>query len=301
MDQRKVSEMSILELYWDVDEFCQEFVKQQWGPQLGQGKRGPQTGLSLSEVMTIIIHFHQSHYRTFKAYYIEHVLAHLRAEFPTLVSYSRFVELTPTALLPLCVYLHRRLATCTGISFIDATAIPVCHNRRIERHKVFAELAQRGKTSMGWFYGFKLHLIVNDQGELVSFCLTPGNVDDRKVVPQLAKSLWGKLFGDRGYLAQPLFEQLFAQGLKLITPIRKNMPNRLLPLIDKLLARKRCIIETINDQLKNISQIVHTRHRSVTNFMVNLLAGLIAYSFQPKKPSLNLIPADLEHLPAFTL
>lgn len=293
--------MSILELFCDVDDFCQEFASHQLGPQLGQGKRGPKPTLSLSEVMTIIIYFHQSHYRTFKAFYIDYVLKHLRAEFPGLVSYSRFVELIPVTVLPLCVYLHRRLAGCTGISFIDATAIPVCHNRRIKRHKVFADLAQRGKTSLGWFYGFKLHLIVNDQGELVSFCLTPGNVDDRKPVPQLAKALWGKLFGDRGYLAQSLFEQLFAQDLQLITPIRKNMPNRLMPLLDKLLARKRSIIETINDQLKNISQIAHTRHRSVTNFMVNLLAGLIAYTFQPKKPSLNLVPADVKRLSAIAL
>jgi hypothetical protein len=154
---------------------------------------------------------------------------------------------------------------------------------------------------MGWFYGFKLHLIVNDCGELVNFCLTPGKVDDRKPVPHRALARWGKLFGDRGYLAQPLFEQLFAQGLHLITPIRKNMPNRLMPLLDKLLARKRSIIETINDQLKNISQIAHTRHRSVTNFMVNLLAGLIAYTFQPKKPSLNLVPADVKRLSAIVI
>lgn len=293
--------MSILELFCDVDDFCQEFATHQLGPQLGQGKRGPKPTLSLSEVMTIIIYFHQSHYRTFKAFYIDYVLKHLRAEFPGLVSYSRFVELIPVTVLPLCVYLHRRLAGCTGISFIDATAIPVCHNRRIKRHKVFADLAQRGKTSLGWFYGFKLHLIVNDRGELVSFCLTPGNVDDRKPVPQLATALWGKLFGDRGYLAQSLFEQLFAQDLQLITPIRKNMANRLMPLLDKLLARKRSIIETINDQLKNISQIAHTRHRSVTNFMVNLLAGLIAYTFQPKKPSLNLVPADVKRLSAIAL
>lgn len=292
--------MSILEIFCDVDDFCQSWACYGLPWQLGQPKRGPKPTLVLSEIMTIIIYFHQSQYRTFKAYYCEHVLKHLRAEFPALVSYSRFVELMPLAVLPLCVYLHSRLAACSGISFIDATAIPVCHNRRISRHKVFADLAQRGKTSMGWFYGFKLHLIVNDRGELVNFCLTPGNVDDRKPVPQLTKLLWGKLFGDRGYLAQLLFEHLFAQGLQLITPIRKNMPNRLLPLLDKLLVRKRSIIETINDQLKNISQIAHTRHRSVTNFMVNLLAGLIAYTFQPKKPSLNLVPADLKQLSAIT-
>ena len=163
--------------------------------------------------------------------------------------------------------------------------------------QVFDGLAGRGKSSMGWFYGFKLHLIVNDQGELITFFLTPGNVDDRKPVPHMAKKLWGKLFGDKGYISQPLFDQLYEQGVQLITPIRKNMKIRLMPLIDKILLRKRAIIETINDQLKNISQVAHTRHRSVTNFLVNLVAGLIAYTHQPKKPSLNLSRADSTLLP----
>lgn len=161
-------------------------------------------------------------------------------------------------------------------------------------------MAERGKNSLGWFFGFKLHLIVDDQGELLAVCLTPGNVEDRKPVPRLAKRLWGKLCGDRGYLSQRLFEQLFKQGLQLLTPLRKNMPNQLMPLTDKLLTRKRSIIETINDQLKNISQIAHTRHRSVTNFLVNLLAGLIAYTHQPKKPSLKLSKAELALLPLFS-
>ena len=289
--------MSILELFCDVDDFCLALAQQPQWPQLGHGKRGSKPSLSLSEVMTIIIHFHQSHYRTFKAYYTQHVLKYLRSEFPKLVSYTRFVDLIPTTVIPMCLYLHSRLAACTGIGFMDATPIPVCHDRRIKRHKLFTGLAERGKTSMGWFYGFKLHLVVNDQGQIVAYCLTPGNVDDRKPVPQLTKTLWGKLFADGGYLSQALFEQLFAQGLQLITPIRKNMANRLMPLMDKLLARKRSIIETINDQLKNISQIAHTRHRSVTNFLVNLMAGLLAYTFQPKKPSLNLVQADLDRLP----
>ena len=150
---------------------------------------------------------------------------------------------------------------------------------------------------MGWFYGFKLHLIVNDQGELLALQLTPANIDDRKPVPQMTKNLWGKLVGDRGYLSQVLFEQLFAQGLQLITPIRKNMQNRLVVLEDKLLTRKRSVIGTIVDQLKNISQIEHTRHRSTTNFIVNLIAGLIAYTWQPKKPALHLPDKDLALLP----
>ena len=292
--------MSLLELFCDVDDFCNAFDDFWQARSLGKGtgkKRGPKPMLSLSEVMTIIIHFHQSQYRNFKAYYTGHVAEHLCAEFPRLPSYNRFVELMPGALLPLSLYLKSRLADPTGIAFVDSTPLPVCHNRRIQRHKLFAGLAARGKTSMGWFYGFKLHLIVNERGDLVALYVTPGNVDDRKPVPHLTKAMWGKLFGDKGYISQALFEELFARGLQLITSIRKNMKPRLVPLIDKLLLRKRAIIETINDQLKNISQIAHTRHRSVDNFMVNLMAGLIAYTWQPKKPSLNLVNEDAALLP----
>ena len=248
--------------------------------------------------MTIIIYFHMSHYRNFKHYYLKHVQQHLRAEFPQLVSYSRFVELMPTVFAPLCAYMWTRLGRATGISFIDATPIAVCHNRRIQRHRVFADLAGRGKTAMGWFYGFKLHLVVNDQGEIVAFHLTEGNMDDRKPVPKLTANLFGKLFADKGYLSQALFEALLERGIQLITPIRKNMQNRLVPLMDKVLSRKRAIIETINDQLKNISQIEHTRHRSINNFLVNLIAGLIAYSHQPNKPSLHLSKNKWQLLPA---
>jgi transposase len=263
-----------------------------------QGKRGPKCGLTASEIMTILIYFHMSHYRNFKHFYLEHVQRYLRPEFPGLVSYNRFVELTPMVLPGLCFYLWSKLGPVTGISFVDATPIPVCHNRRIERHKVFKGLAERGKTSMGWFFGFKLHLVVNDQGEIVSFYLTPGNVDDRKPVPKLTKKLFGKLFADRGYISKALFKALYESDIQLITPIRKNMKNQFMPLMDKLLSRKRSIIETINDQLKNISQISHTRHRSVTNFLVNLISGLIAYSHQPKKPSLHLSRNEQEMLPA---
>ncbi len=261
-------------------------------------KPGPKSKLAASEIMTILINFHMSHYRNFKHYYLEHVQRHLRSEFPNLVSYTRFVELMPLVLPGLCFYLWSKFGSVTGISFMDATSIPVCHNRRIERHKVFDGLAERGKSSMGWFYGFKLHLVVNDQGEILAFYLTPGNVDDRKPAPKLTKKLFGKLFADKGYISKELFNALFERGLQLITPLRKNMKNQLMPLMDKLLLRKRSIIETINDQLKNISQISHTRHRSVNNFLVNMIAGLIAYTLQPKKPSLNLSKYEQEVLPA---
>lgn len=205
----------------------------------------------------------------------------------------------PRVLAPLLVYLHTQLGVCTGISFIDSTSLAVCKNPRISQHKVFAADAARGKTSVGWFYGFKLHLVVNDRGELLAYCLTPGNVDDRRPVPQLAADLFGKLFGDRGYISQALAEALlFSPGqVHLITKLKKNMRNRLLALEDKVLLRKRAIIETINDQLKNICQIEHTRHRSPINFLVNLAAGLIAYCRQPKKPALDLGLPALPALP----
>jgi hypothetical protein len=290
--------LSVLELFCDVDDFCQAFepVWHQSLVQQGTRQRNRPTQLVTSEIMTIVIHFHQSGYRNFKTYYVEYVQEHLRDEFPQLVSYTRFIELMERVLVPLIAYLYHCKGRCTGISFVDATSLAVCHNRRIARHRVFDGLAARGKTSMGWFYGFKLHLVINDRGELLAFQLTPGNSDDRQPVPILARALFGKLFADKGYISQALFEQLWAQNVQLITSVRRNMQNRLVLLSDKLLLRKRALIETVNDQLKNISQIEHSRHRSPINFLVNLFAGLIAYCHQPKKPSLNLTPQQVQAL-----
>jgi hypothetical protein len=292
--------VSILDLFCSVDAFWQRF-EPLWERELlasGQRRRRRATRLHPAEILTILILFQQSGYRTFKGFYTQHVQIVLRQEFPHLVSYTRFVELMPRFLVPLAIYLHTQLGTCTGISFIDSTSLVVCHNARIQQHRVFRVDARRGKTSVGWFYGFKLHLVVNDRGELLAFCLTPGNTDDRRPVPRLVRRLLGRLFGDKGYISQPLAQQLFLeQGLRLITKLRKNMRNQLIELSDRLLLRKRALIETIIDQLKNVCQIEHSRHRSPTNFLVHLLCGLIAYCHQPKKPSLRLDPDRLT-LPA---
>jgi hypothetical protein len=291
---------SILPLFSDIDDFCQNFEPNFRTKQLESGavQRHRNSTLALSEVMTIIVWFQQSSFRNFKDYYLKEVSKHLREEFPKLVSYTRFVELMEVALVPLCFYLQTRKGKSSGIAFIDSLPIAVCHNRRIHSHKVFSRVAQRGKSSVDWFYGFKLHLIVNDQGELLAFQLTPGNVDDRKPVPKMAKGLLGKLFADRGYISQGLQEVLSEQNLQLITKIRKNMKNRLLTVFDQIMLRKRALIETINDQLKNICQIEHTRHRSAVNFLVNVIAALIAYTFREKLPSLNIRVKELEQLPA---
>jgi Transposase DDE domain len=283
--------MSILDLYCSVDAFWQRF-EPRWERELlasGQRRRRRATRLHPSEILTILILFQQSGYRTFKGFYREHVQVHLRREFPQLVSYTRFVDLMPRYLVPLAVYLHTQRGPCTGISFIDSTSLAVCHSARIQQHRVFRVDARRGKTSVGWFYGFKLHLVVNDRGDLLAFCLTPGNTDDRKPVPRLVHQLFGRLFGDKGYISAALAERLFLeQGLRLITKLRKSMRNILMSFADKLLLRKRALIESILDQLKNVCQIEHSRHRSPINFLVHLLAGLIAYCYQPKKPSLRL-------------
>jgi hypothetical protein len=292
--------MSLLDLFCSVDAFWQAF-EPLWEREVvaaGQRRRKRATRLRPSEIMTILILFQQSGYRTFKGFYTHYVQELLRAEFPHLVSYTRFVALMPRVLLPLAVYLQTQLGTCTGISFVDATSLEVCHPARIRLHHVFRADARRGKTSVGWFYGFKLHLVVNDRGELLAYCFTPGNVDHRRPAPRLVRRLFGKLFGDRGYISQSLAEHLLVeQGIQLITKLRKNMRNRLLNLTDKLLLRKRAIIKSVNDQLKNVCQIEHTRHRSPFNFFVHLLSGLIAYCHQPKKPSLHLT-GELDALPA---
>lgn len=283
--------MEIVALFCDLDDFCQRF--EPWMQrQMLSNRRRRQPTMHLSEVMTIVVLFHLQGYRTFKQFYLEHVCVHLRPEFPHLVSYNRFVELQRDALVPLCAYLQQRKGRCTGISFMDSTSLVVCHNRRIHSHRVFADVAARGKSSVDWFYGFKLHLVVNDEGELLAFCLTPGNTDDRQPVQELVEKLWGKLFADKGYISQSLFETLFDHNLQLITKLKRNMRNKLMPLLDKLLLRKRSIIETITDQLKNISQIEHSRHRSLWNFFGNLVAGLIAYTWRPNKPSLGIRPYD---------
>ena len=281
--------MDLTEIFCKADDFFKEFEPKFKEHLIQDGrKRNRFPEMSISEMMTIMIIFHQSGYRNFKGFYQSHVQIHLKKEFPILVSYSRFIQLMPRVIIPFLAFLQSIKGKVTGISFVDSTSIAVCKNKRINRNKVFKGLATRGRTTMGWFFGFKLHIIVNDKGDLVSWKLTKGHVDDRKPVPVMAKNVKGKLFADKGYISQPLFKELFGKGTHLITNIRSNMKNKLLPLIDRIILKKRFIIETINDQLKNISQIEHSRHRSPLNFLVNLMAALSAYQLKPKKPSIKL-------------
>jgi len=286
--------INLVEIFYLADEFCKNYYKSMEGHRLdnkgGKKRRNKPSKLIDSEVITIMIAFHLCGYRNLKHFYINYVQKHMTSEFPKTVSYNRFTELQQKALFPMVLFLKMmRLGEDTGISFVDSTSIRVCKNKRIFNHKVFTGIASRGKTTMGYFFGFKLHIIVNDMGEIINFVITPGNVDDREPLKNTSflKNVSGKLFADKGYISQKLFEMLFVDGIQLITSIRNNMKNQLMSMFDKITLRKRSIIETINDELKNICQIEHSRHRSFTNFLSNLISGILAYSFLPKKPRIK--------------
>lgn len=281
--------MSLVSLFCKVDDFCLSFEPIHDSVLIEQGHhaRGHRQ-LSLSEVMTIVIFFHQKHYRTFKHFYCDYMRRYHQKDFPKLVSYTRFLELMRDALIPLTVYLKTCcMGRCDGLSFIDSSAIAVCDNHRIHSNKVFEGFAARGKTSTGWFYGFKLHLVVSHTGELLSVCLTPGNTDDRSPVLDLMDGITGMVYADKGYVAQWLQELLAEDGIYFVAKPKKNMKKVQLTAFDRVALRHRAVIESIYDQLKNISQIEHSRHRSVCNFAVNLISGLVAYSEQEHKPSFD--------------
>jgi hypothetical protein len=288
--------MDFTRLFVHVDDCCKSFEKiySKHLIENGTRKRNRQSNLSISEIMTILIAFQTSGYRTFKDFY-QYILAYHHNDFPKLVSYDRFIYLIPRAIIPLLVYLYTEgIDQPTGISFINSTSLKVCHNKRINRHRVFDGIAQIGKTTMGWFFGFKLHLIINDRGGLLGCRLTAGKVDDRSIVAKMAEGLFGKLFGDKGYISQSLFEELLVKGIKMVTNMRANMKCRLMQLEEKILLRKRSLIETVNDTLKNVCQIEHSRHRSPINFLAHLASGLIAYTGLPKKPSLKFANSEYQ-------
>ena len=286
----------ISDLFFLVDEYCIHFEKNIQNtltklPHTSQKfNQNKLSALSKSEVITILIAFQHSDYRTLKHFYKEYVCMHMSKDFPHLVSYNRFVELQKMAALPLLMFVSANcLGDCTGFSFIDSTKLAVCKNQRIKQHKQFKDIAQRGHTSTGWFFGFKLHVIINDKAEIIRFQLTRGNIADNNenLLLKLCKDLFGKVYGDKGYLVkESVFDKLFHDGVHLITKIKRNMKNKLMTVHDKIMLRKRSVIECVMDSLKNICQIEHSRHRSIHGFIINAFSAIGAYHFLPKKPSI---------------
>lgn len=285
----------ITEIFCVIDDFCKETTQilNQNAIQCDNSlkKRNRKSKMSDSEVITIMILFHLKGYRCLKHFYINHVKQYMQSDFPETVSYNRFVELQKKSVLPMVVFLQTScLGKCSGISFLDSTVLKACHYKREKQNRVFKGIASKGRGTMGWFFGFKLHIVINERGEIIDFLITQGNVDDRKPLKDKAfhDKVFGKIFADRGYIGKDLFEKLFVDGIHLVTKIKKNMKNALMHIYDKILLRKRAVVESVNDILKNQCQIEHTRHRSFDNFITNLISGLIAYAFYPTKPNINI-------------
>lgn len=294
---------NLVEIFCILDEFCKylepELKKRAIESDPEKVRRNRKPVMSDSEIMLIMILFHTYRFRDLKSFYTMYICKHMKSEFPRTLSYNRFVERQSKVGVHLLLFLQTcALGQCTGISIIDSTPLVACHIKREYNNKTMKGFAAKGKCTMGWFYGFKLHLVINDKGEIIQWLLTAGNVDDREPLKskRFTERLFGKLFADRGYISQDLFETLFVDDLHLVTRIKKNMKNSLMNLYDKLILRKRAIIETVNDELKNVCHIEHTRHRSVENFAVNLVAGLIAYNLLPKKPEMNIEIIDKSRL-----
>lgn len=285
------TDYKITELFCAIDEFCKYYEAENAGKLLSAPDcphcRRRKASLSDSEIMTILLYFHFGSFRNFKHYNLFFIKGTIKSDFPNTVSYNRFVELESRVFFPLMFFLNlRAFGRCTGITFVDSTMIPICHNLRRYANKVFKGIATDGKGTMGWCHGFKLHLACNDRGEIIAFVLTEANVSDKdpNVFKVPAKRLYGKLFAYKGYISQKPFALLFEEGIQLVTGLRVNMKNKLMPFYDRIMLRKRYIIETINDMLKNVAKIVHSRHRSVNNFIMNLISALGAYCFFDNKP-----------------
>lgn len=290
-----ITDDKIIELFCKIDDFMKEYEKTITSNSLSDPslikRRNRKSKLSPSEVMTILILFHLRSYRNLKHFYLTYICEHSRDLFPEVLSYNRFIELQKRVTQPLAVFMKMHcLGECSGISFIDSTALKVCHYKREKQNKVFQDIAQKSRGTMGWFFGFKLHLVCNDKGDLLEFMLTPGNIDDRFPLKQqrFIEKIFGKIYGDKGYIGADLFDRLFVDGIHLVTKVRKNMKKKAMEFMDRVTLRKRAIIESVNDVLKNTCYIEHTRHRSFDNFLNNMISGLIAYSLLPKKPSINI-------------
>jgi hypothetical protein len=276
-------------IFCEIDDFCKEFDnyfqhKLLTGPT--KGARGPKCNLSISEIMTILVMFQMIRYRDFKTFYCGFLEKYWKDCFPGLPCYARFIELKKRAIFPMTLFTQLKGGKRTGIYYIDSSCLPVCHLKRSKRNKVFDGIAEYGKTSVGWFLGLKLHLVTNDKGELMAFKLTKGNRHDSAEAASLLGALKGLAFGDKGYICKKLFDELLNKGLKFITRKRKNMKAKMqLNAYEKQLLNQRNLIETVIEHLKHHYQVWHTRHRSVINAMIHLLAALAAYAIEPLKLS----------------
>jgi hypothetical protein len=276
-------------IFCEIDDFCKDFNQYTDNKFLPSPaptvRRGPQCCLGNSEIMTILVLFQSSRWRDFKNYYLHFLSTYYKPCFPNLPSYNRFIEIMNRVIFHLILFAQIHSGKRTGIYYIDSTCLPVCHLKRSRRHKTFEAVAQYGRTSVGWFFGLKLHLVINDRGELIAFKITSGKQNDAKAGESIMQKLQGFMFGDKGYIGKELFSRLLEKGLKLITRGRKNMKEKIYSSFEKQLLDKRGIIETVINHFKHHYHIWHTRHRSPLNALTHLMAGVVAYVIEPLKIS----------------
>ena len=300
-----MDEIQIIGLFCLVDDFVKRFELLCSQKQLAYRKKKIRTRscrTSLSEVMTILILFHRSNYRTFKHCYLKEMKIKWAHLFPNLVKYPRFVQLISEAFFPMFCFVKEHQGKWTDLQFVDSTVLTCCHVKRASSHRTFRNSARWGKTTTGYFFGFKLHLVINQHAEIVAFRLTAG--DNRKPVLAMVQRVKSKLFADRGYISEKLRENLLKKEVVLITKLKRNMKNKLMTLYDKLILRKRALIESVHNLLKSSCQIEHHRHRSPWNFLSNLLSGLAAYCLNPNKPKLYFSNKELSEMrssPCFSM
>ena len=286
-----INETKLIQIFCDCDDFCKFFEQWQMNKSVAKSSNQPTRvpGLALSECMCIMILYHPSGMKCFQYYYQQIVLKQLKGYFPKAPCYERFVQLIPRTTLALFMFVNVfRIGRKIGCYFADSKKMPVCDNLRIKRNKVFDGIAGRSKSSTGWFYGLKLFLVINAYGEILKCLITPANIADNnlEMMKKVFKNLKGYVFADKGFISQPAFEHFYQAGLKIVTTIRRNMKNKLLSMFEKLCRMKRGVIESVNDLLMTLCDIDHTRHRSPINCIAHAYAGVAAYTYLDKLPSI---------------
>jgi hypothetical protein len=292
--------IDLTELYVEIDDFCRKLSDGLNHHLVGSGKviNIDTSGLNLSEVLTILVYYHFSRFDCIKHYYLIKLLGGYKKDFPKLPSYNRFVERIKEVAWLAALYLQYKQVQFSGNGYIDSTPLKVCNKKRTHSHKVFKFVATLGKSSMGWFYGFKLHVICDFMGNIIKCRITHGATNDLKAGKEMMKDLVGKIFADKGYIGKKEFLALLEKGLILVTGIKKNMKNRLLAIWDKILLKKRSLIESVFNIMKNILHLEHSRHRSVVNAGIYYITTLIAYCWKPNKPKIKFNKEETELLEA---
>jgi hypothetical protein len=287
-----LNELKLIEIFCEIDDFvlaCEKMCSTKL-----IGSNSPQSvnkpSITYAEMLCIEILYHHSGYKCFQYYYEQVVLkGALKTYFPKAPSYNRSVQLKPRIVMLVILYLQCcRLGHLCGLYYAGSTSLSVCNNRRIHSHKVFKMQAVRGKTSTGWFYGFKLFLVVDAFGQIVKVAFTTANTADNnlKQMLKLFGNLQGLVFADKGFINNAATQQLLQRGLHLVTGIRANMKNKLMLMSHKLLLKKRGMTESVNDILKTVCDMEHTRHRSPVNAIINVFAALCAYTHLERLPSI---------------